>query len=165
MSHDTNNLTDFRTMETGEHSSTTYEQIESDRLAQIRDAFSVFDRDGDGRITVDELGAVMASLGEHPSESELKRMISEFDEDGNGTIEMDEFLRLMARKARESDAEEHELRREFDKDSDGYISVEDLQSIMSHHGRSISLDDAFQMVSEADADKDRRVSYNGKPTS
>ncbi|KHN88588.1 Calmodulin [Toxocara canis] len=71
-----------RTMETGEHSSTTYEQIESDRLAQIRDAFSVFDRDGDGRITVDELGAVMASLGEHPSESELKRMISEFDEDG-----------------------------------------------------------------------------------
>ncbi|KHN88963.1 Calmodulin, partial [Toxocara canis] len=82
---------------------------------------------------------------------------------GNGTIEMDEFLRLMARKARESDAEEHELRRvfrEFDKDSDGYISVEDLQSIMSHHGRSISLDDAFQMVSEADADKDRRVSYN-----
>ncbi|KHN75748.1 hypothetical protein Tcan_05863 [Toxocara canis] len=41
---------------------------------------------------------------------------------------------------------------------------------MSHHGRSISLDDAFQMLSEADADKDGRVNYNdakaveGSPT-
>uniref|UniRef100_F1LFW9 Calmodulin-2/3/5 n=1 Tax=Ascaris suum TaxID=6253 RepID=F1LFW9_ASCSU len=126
-------------MEHGKRSA-TFEQIESDRLTEIREAFSVFDRDGDGRITVDELGAVMDSLGEHPSESELRRMISEFDEDGNGTIEMDEFLRLMARKARKTEAEEYELRRvfrEFDKDSDGFISVEDLRSIMSHHGKSI----------------------------
>lgn len=32
---------------------------------------------------------------------------------GNGTIEMDEFLRLMARKARKTEAEEYELRRVF----------------------------------------------------
>ena len=58
----------------------------------------MFDKDGDGTITTKELGTVMRSLGQNPTEAELQDMINEVDADGNGTIDFPEFLTLMARK-------------------------------------------------------------------
>ena len=37
---------------------------------------------GDGTITTNELGTVMRSLGQNPTEIELQDMINEVDEDG-----------------------------------------------------------------------------------
>lgn len=42
----------------------------------------MFDKDGDGRITSKELGTVLRSLGQNPTESELRDMINEVDVDG-----------------------------------------------------------------------------------
>lgn len=49
-----------------------------------------------------ELGTVMRSLGQNPTEAELQDMINEVDADGNGTIDFPEFLMLMARKMKVS---------------------------------------------------------------
>ena len=51
-------------------------------LAELRDAFNLFDIDGDGKITTEELGTVMRSLGMNPSDSDLQEMIAEVDIDG-----------------------------------------------------------------------------------
>lgn len=53
---------------------------------------------GIGTITTKELGTVMRSLGQNPTEAELQDMINEVDADGNGTIDFPEFLNLMAKK-------------------------------------------------------------------
>ena len=52
---------------------------------------------GDGTITTKELGTVMRSLGQNPTEAELQDMINEVDADGNGTIDFPEFCTLMVR--------------------------------------------------------------------
>ena len=51
-------------------------------VAEFKEAFKLFDKDGDGTITGKELGAVMRGLGQNPTESEINAMINEVDTDG-----------------------------------------------------------------------------------
>lgn len=46
------------------------------------EAFSYFDKDNSGYITTKELGTLMKSLGENPTENELQRIINTVDIDG-----------------------------------------------------------------------------------
>ena len=50
-------------------------------FAEFKQSFHMFDQNGDGKITLSELGNVMRTLGQNPSESDLKQMIRELDSD------------------------------------------------------------------------------------
>lgn len=49
---------------------------------EFREAFRLFDKDGDGSITKEELGRVMRSLGQFARTEELQQMLQEVDIDG-----------------------------------------------------------------------------------
>ena len=55
-------------------------------VTEFKEAFSLFDKDGDGTITTKELGTVMRSLGQNPTEAELQDMINEVDADGKTRV-------------------------------------------------------------------------------
>ena len=74
------------------------DNLTDEQIIEFREAFQAFDKDGNGSITVSELGTVMRSLGQNLSEAEIKEMIDIVDEDKNGTIDFQEFLHLMDRK-------------------------------------------------------------------
>lgn len=50
----------------------------------------IFCLDGDGRISWEELGYVMKTLGHRVSEGQLKEIMKLIDENGNGEIEFEE---------------------------------------------------------------------------
>lgn len=54
----------------------------------------------------------MRSLGQTPTEAELKEMIAEVDANKDGTIDFKEFLGLMSRQTKDRDSQE-ELREAF----------------------------------------------------
>ncbi|XP_062213227.1 probable calcium-binding protein CML36 [Phragmites australis] len=63
---------------------------------ELKETFAVFDADGDGRISAEELRAVLASLGdERCSVEDCRRMIGGVDVDGDGFVCFDEFSRMM----------------------------------------------------------------------
>lgn len=51
-------------------------------ITEFREAFRLFDKDGDGCITKEELGTVMRSLGQFARVEELQEMLQEIDVDG-----------------------------------------------------------------------------------
>jgi hypothetical protein len=67
---------------------------------------------GDGTITKRELGTVMRSLGQNPSDEELHEILHSADIDGTGCINFSEFVTLMARKIKDS-LEDDKLREAF----------------------------------------------------
>ncbi|XP_011813097.1 PREDICTED: calcium-binding protein 7 [Colobus angolensis palliatus] len=68
------------------------------RLREIREAFKVFDRDGNGFISKQELGTAMRSLGYMPNEVELEVIIQRLDMDGDGQVDFEEFVTLLGPK-------------------------------------------------------------------
>ena len=120
----------------------------SESLCLIYPPCDVCSPDGDGTITTRELGTVMRSLGQNPTEAELQDMINEVDADGNGTIDFPEFLTMMARKMKDTDSEEEikEAFKVFDKDGNGFISAAELRHVMTNLGKSISMDSTLSRV-------------------
>ena len=60
-----------------------------DMEEEIKEAFRVFDKDGNGFISKDELKHVMQSLGENLTSEEVEEMIREADIDGDGQVNYD----------------------------------------------------------------------------
>jgi calmodulin len=60
---------------------------DSDTEEEIREAFRVFDKDGNGFISAAELRHVMTNLGEKLTDDEVDEMIREADIDGDGQVQ------------------------------------------------------------------------------
>jgi len=69
-----------------------------DAEEEIREAFKVFDKDGNGFISAAELRHVMTNLGEKLTDEEVDEMIREADVDGDGQINYEEFVKMMMSK-------------------------------------------------------------------
>lgn len=138
------------------------EKLSDEQIEEFKEAFALFDKDGDGSITTCELGTVMRSLGQNPTETELQDIINEVDADGNGTIDFEEFLAMMAKQCMKADSEE-ELReafKVFDKDGNGYISAAELRHVMTNLGEKLTDEEVEEMIREADIDGDGQVNYD-----
>jgi centrin-3 len=67
---------------------------ERDPRDEILRAFALFDTEGKGMISLDDLRRVARELGEGLEEEELVAMIEEFDLEGKGGVGRDEFVSI-----------------------------------------------------------------------
>jgi calmodulin len=131
------------------------------QVAEYQDAFSALDTDHDGFIASSQLGQILRSIGENPTDAEVQDMINEIDFDGNGSIEFPEFLRMMAKKVSDLYAEDEirEAFQFFDRDGNGFITRHELKSVMMNLGEKLTDQECDQLVEEADLDGDGVINY------
>jgi calmodulin len=147
---------------TDEELATSWPYLTRAQVQEFKEAFDIFDVDGGGTITAEELGDVMRSLGQKPTRAQLEAMVNEIDADGDGAIDFPEFLTMMLRKMNEGDPEK-ELRdvfMVFDKDQSGTISAEELRNVMRVIGEKLTDQEIEDAIRLADTTGDGEVSYD-----
>merc|ERR1712168_313811 len=65
---------------------------------ELKDAFRIYDKEGQGFITMDTLRGLISELLQPLTQEELDGIIEELDEDGSGTMDFDEFCEMMMTK-------------------------------------------------------------------
>ena len=68
----------------------------------LMSAFAIFDQNGDGTISADELKEVMNELGEKASEEDIERVLSRIDTNNDGAVDYNEFATVMTKEMVES---------------------------------------------------------------
>ena len=121
----------------------------------MQEAFDLFDKDGDGTISVNELSSLFRCFGARKNPEELAKILQKYDEDGSGEIEFDEFVSMMAETILEPDVdpELNEAYKVFDR-NEGGISPQELKEVLAKFGYFLSNEEVQDMVDECDWDGD-----------
>ncbi len=74
--------------------------VGENELINWNSTFKMFDRDGGGDISLQEIGLLFRQLGYAPAEAEMRALVDEVDADDSGTVDFEEFCLLMLRLKR-----------------------------------------------------------------
>ncbi|KAG4985258.1 hypothetical protein JHK82_032863 [Glycine max] len=128
---------------------------------ELKRVFQMFDRNGDGRISLKELSDSLENLGILIPDKDLAQMIERIDVNGDGCVDMDEFGDLYESIMEERDEEEdmREAFNVFDQNRDGFISVEELRRVLASLGlkQGGTLDECKKMITKVDVDGDGMI--------
>ncbi len=135
-------------------------EISEAKLAELKEAFAIFDKDGNKELSVKELEEIMNRMGQYPSKYELKDLIREVSLSPDN-INEDEFIKLINSKVYDIDTQNElvEAFKLFDANGTGLIPIHKLRDEMITVGEKLPADDLKQILNEADFDKDGYINY------
>jgi len=71
------------------------EEDEEGMKRELKEAFRIYDKAGNGYIPVSSLKEILKELDPKLTGDEIDGIIEEIDEDGSGTVDFDEFMEMM----------------------------------------------------------------------
>ena len=77
-----------------------YEMLNEVQIAEIREIFTLFDKNSDGYVNTAELGTIVRGLNLNPSDGEVNEMVKEVDPQGVGQFDQNSLISLIARRPR-----------------------------------------------------------------
>merc|ERR1712126_264522 len=127
--------------------------------SELKEAFKLFDTDGDGIITHEEVIALINKIGGSMTEAEAQALVSKADKNQNKDIDFAEFSLLWEALHGDGEAEFREKFSKLDIDNSGYITKEEMLEVVASGVSGIKTDDAKAAIDNLDVDKDGKVSY------
>jgi calmodulin len=132
-----------------------------------REAFQLYDKDKDGKISARELKRVFHALGIRLSEIEIRRICT------RGYISFDEFVSAIScqkemgrddkpvlKKTNSSQKVLHDTFAVFDTNKDGLITIREIQEVMRKLGiELLSEEDLKVLFEDVDKNRDGKITY------
>ncbi|KAJ4880943.1 Calcium-binding protein CML42 [Raphanus sativus] len=143
------------------------------RLQRI---FDLFDHNGDGFITLEELSQALSRLGLNANLSDLKSTVESYIQPGNTGLNFEDFSSLhktlddcffagddddLASPAAADESDLAEAFKVFDENGDGFICARELQAVLKKLGlpEGGEMERVERMIISVDRNKDGRVDF------
>eukprot|EP01006_Ploeotia_vitrea_P034097 TRINITY_DN65703_c4_g10_i1.p2 TRINITY_DN65703_c4_g10~~TRINITY_DN65703_c4_g10_i1.p2 ORF type:complete len:316 (-),score=189.59 TRINITY_DN65703_c4_g10_i1:166-1113(-) len=129
-------------------------QTMSDADKQALDGlFNKFDKNGDGRLSADEIAEMLAYIGKPPNEA--AELMKEMDEDHDGVVSRREFANMaVMTQLGKSERDIRKAWKMFDQDADGFVTVEEVEQLLG-----VGSAGAKQLIAEVDQNSDGKISF------
>ncbi|PFH56180.1 hypothetical protein XA68_16923 [Ophiocordyceps unilateralis] len=115
-----------------------------------KEAFALFDKRGNGRVSVDALGDLLRACGQNPTLAEIQ----ELEKTAGADFDFESFQRILNRPGGFRDPGEPEEYcrgfQVFDKDMTGFIGVGQLKYILTNLGEKMSEDEVDELLKAVD---------------
>ncbi|KAL0832208.1 hypothetical protein ABMA28_001661 [Loxostege sticticalis] len=122
-------------------------ELDETKLFELKEAFLLFDLDGDGCIDHNDLRGTLVSLGEKVDEQAVRNMLAE----APNPLDFDAFVNLLGYKTLELDSEDTLVAAlsRWDKDNSGLISEERIRHDLMTFGDRFTEKEADYALDEA----------------
>ncbi|KAJ9086458.1 myosin II light chain, variant 2 [Entomophthora muscae] len=138
--------------------------LSEEHIGEIREAFSLFDKTGNGTIHCSSVGELLRALCQNPTEAELREILSNLP-DQTGSLDFDTFLSILQRPGGFKPAGEVDdfvqAFQVFDKDRTGFISVGELRYVLTSLGDKLTDAEVDELLKGVEVTKDGMINYEG----
>lgn len=131
-------------------------------MEELREAYTLFDESGDGKISVKEMKIILRTLGQNPRDVEIVELMKSINPESDGQeTDFEGFLKLMRKKLNEPEMDEEmfEAFKTFDKKGKGYYDVNEMRDVLEQYGEKLTLAEAQQLFRDIDMDGDGKIQF------
>lgn len=134
--------------------------LHSSWLVALRRGFALVDRDGDGRVSAEDLRAALHRSGLHATPAWTAEQLAQYDDDGDGVIGFADYAAGMVRLHADREPAAEALAAAFgevDSDGDGRVTVDELAGFLRWRGMALTPGQVADRIRPWDRDGDGRI--------
>ena len=144
--------------------------LKESKIQEMKNEFLKLDIDGDGSISVQELGNILRSMKGKlkVSEEEIEKVLKEIDNDKDGYIDVKEYFANMENSTSKNLIHRALVQRskarkafeKFDKDGSGYVTIDELLEIFDEFEEgTVSHQQFEELLSDCIKDEEGKIDY------
>jgi len=129
-------------------------------IEQISECFSIYDKDNDGKVSIEDLGSSLRSLGKNPTNAELKAIKDELGTKDFDLATLKAVYRKPIKTPQEQSKEMLDAFKALDKEGNGYIQEAELRQLLLNLGDSLTTPEVEELMKEVSVSSDGGISYD-----
>ena len=144
--------------------------LSTEELEKLQNEFIGLDKDGNGEVSIEEMGILLRSMRIKLklSETQIRRALKQIDANGDGTVDKEEMMQILEKFDTEgliykALSERSSIRNDFtryDTDGSGYITKDELvQIIQDRTGIKVPEKQLALMIKDVDENDDNQINY------
>jgi len=79
------------------------EPLTEETISEIREIFTLFDKDCDSFVSVDELGTMLRAMGMNPTDAEVDKLKKDIDPGNTNKFDQNSFMTVVAKRAKDTE--------------------------------------------------------------
>lgn len=127
-----------------------FEMLNELQIAEIREVFTLFDKNTDGLVNTQEIGMMVRALKINPTEQEVIDMMKDVDPNNTGSFDQNALISWVARHQQQAETLEEmiEALNYLDQDGNGKLPVSSFRYSMTKLGEMMAEHEVEEILTD-----------------